>query len=81
MRLMFGRVECISKAIHPLIESKRDYLFQSGEMCEKLGKVTAHCRALFKDENEKQPANLGGHGLQNIEPEKKQKDVKYLFYR
>ena len=50
MRLMFGRVECISKAIHPLIaiESERDYLFQSGEMCEKLGKVTAHCRALFK---------------------------------
>ena len=45
---MFGRVECISKAIHPLIESERDYLFQSGEMCEKLGKVTAHCRALFK---------------------------------
>ena len=48
MRIMFGRVECISKAIHPLIESERDYLFQSGEMCEKLGKVTAHCRALFK---------------------------------
>ena len=48
MRLMFGRVECIFKAIHPLIESERDYLFQSGEMCEKLGKVTAHCRALFK---------------------------------
>ena len=53
LRLIFVRVECISEAIHALIESESDHLQQSGEMCEKLGKVTAHCKVLFKDENEK----------------------------
>ena len=48
MRLIFGRVECISEAAHAVIESERDYLLQSGEMCEKRGKVTAHCGMQFK---------------------------------
>ena len=51
------------------------------EIGEKLRKVTAHCSVILKDENEKQPANLGGNRLENTELEKKQKILKYLFYR
>ena len=39
------------------------------------------CSVILKDENEKQPANLGGNRLENTELEKKQKILKYLFYR
>ena len=46
--LIFVRVKCISEAIHAVIEWERDHLLQSGEMCEKLRKVTAHCKVLFK---------------------------------
>ena len=44
------RVWCVSEAIrvfYSLTESECDHLLQSGEACEKLRKVTAHCRALF----------------------------------
>ena len=41
----------------------------------------AHCSVILNDENKKQPANLGGNRLENIELEKKQKILKYLFHR
>lgn len=46
------RVKCISEAIrvfHSEIKSKRHQLLQSEEECEKLRKITAHCRVLFNN--------------------------------
>ena len=53
MRLIFGRVECISEAAHALIESERDYLLQSEKCVRSEEKLRPTVECYLKDENGK----------------------------